>query len=1450
MESREALWERMSAFIDDNLLSCRSGIKHLDGEVERDEELSPMVLNILVVLWLKVLHCALPGAVRQRFSTQLRSNTIFSLREDISDSVPAILQDIQEKDGVISRTGYQSRNNFQRGSFQRGSSRPNQRKNAYGYRRSMKCCLCESAGRQEANTHFLSACPFLPTEDRQYISKTREVVVESESDGCQEEYDTARTSECNFTHTVQPKDATTCRVDVIPSPVLHISVGRYVSAFTLDSGAETNLINEKECKKLGVKIHPTLQRANMADGLSPLQTVGEVHFSCVRDHHTFKFNGLVVKNLNCDILAGMPFLEGNDVFLRPKMRTIYIGDCCSVRYQGGKPQLIGNTCTASILRIPHQLCLLPGEGLSMQLPDSLKGQEVAIEPRVLAPSVVAVPDWLRCQIIPSSIEGQITVHNSANEPVLLKRNEQICQVVPVTDVSKLEPYSVPVKKVSPGNSVEFASHAVTVDPSSILDAEDRERFLSLNLKYDNVFSSKLGFYNGHSGPFVHIINMGDSLPPQRRGRIPLYNRTNLELLQEKFDELLSAGVFSKPEDIGIAVEYVNPSFLVKKSDGGHRLVTAFTELGIYARPQPSVMPNVDETLRQIGQWKFIVKTDLKQAYYQIPLSDSSLKYVGVVTPFRGTLVYRRAVMGLPGSESSLECLLSRVLGDLIISGSTVKLADDLYCGASSTTKLLEVWEKVLKLLQLNGLKLSPAKTVCCPTSTVILGWLWEQGTIRSTPHRLNALLQCSPPETVTKLRSFIGSYKFLSRVLPYYSYHLDPLEKLCAGTHTSTEKISWTDELLLVFDKAKSHLKSAKTITLPHRDDHLQIVTDASALGLASAMYSVRDSKPRLSGLFNAKRKAPQLGWLPCEMEALSIAVGVKHFGPYIIQSLHKTKVFTDSKPCVEAYKKLRRGEFSSSSRVMTFLSTVSHYQVELHHIAGKNNMFSDFNSRNPITCDGGCQVCTFVKKTEESVVRAVTITDVLSGRCSVPYATRSTWFQVQQDCKDLSRVYKYLKDGLTPSKKNRRILDVKRYMNAVILSSSPADGLMVVLQELPLGSARQRIVVPRAIVDGLLTALHLRLSHPSKHQLKEVFNRAFFALDVDKAVDRTLQNCHTCASLKRIPTMFKHQSTSIPPDVLGRSYSADVIRRERQFILVVRENVSSLTDAVFIPREDGMSLKEGLVKVLSRLRSPASPPVSIRVDPATGFQSIVKDHMLISHGVHLELGEAKNVNKNPIAERCISEVHAEITKLQPTGGPINEVTLAIAVSNLNSRIRGGGLTALEVWTQRDMSTGEQIPLSDKQLAVDKYQQRRKGHLPSARYRSRGKLASHLPVVNVGDLVYLYQDRDKTRARDKYLVVDLKGAKVAVQKFTGSQLRSRRYWVDLVDIIKVDTVADQPHHMISSSDGSSAEESTDLVITGRASDDEAVEIHQEVRPQRPRRVIKPPGHLKDFVCGD
>ena len=125
------------------------------------------------------------------------------------------------------------------------------------------------------------------------------------------------------------------------------------------------------------------------------------------------------------------------------------------------------------------------------------------------------------------------------------------------------------------------------------------------------------------------------------------------------------------------------------------------------------------------------------------------------------------------------------------------------------------------------------------------------------------------------------------------------------------------------------------------------------------------------------------------------------------------------------------------------------------------------------------CQVSSYVRQLEQSVVmQRVTTADITSGKARIPFTSRSAWLGIQAYFQDLRRTHSHLIQGTRPSKKVTNAKYVKRYLNVATIAR---DGLLVV----KLSSTRECIIVPPKVLDGLVTALHIQLDHPSSCQLK-----------------------------------------------------------------------------------------------------------------------------------------------------------------------------------------------------------------------------------------------------------------------------------------------------------------------------------------------------------------------------
>ena len=536
------------------------------------------------------------------------------------------------------------------------STRPN--------RPTRSCPLCKQAGHPD-NAHFLSECSFLPEQDRKYIAKARQIAdifddpSEPETAPCVDESvgDTDDTGSSLSSHVFH--------IQTHQSPYLDMFYAHHPVCITIDSDATGNMI----C--LGCQVKPSSQSVCQADGSSPLHVVGETHFPFTCGCHMFNFEGLVVKSLDVDVLAGTPFMESNDVAVRPAKRQVILGDGTIHNYGSQQPVTISSAAhRAIVLRSsPSSTTVWPGEFLEVELPgDAPPDSMYALEPQMDVPSVrrlSASQLWPQLTMV-SSVAGRIRIPNLTPEPYFLKRNKHFCQVHAV--YTPEEDAQLPVSPLPrPPVHQTSTSHSanVSLDPYNLLPQDNRAKFMSLLDEYDHIFNPNIKGYNGVEGPFEAKVNTGPVEPPQRKGRLLQYAHHQLLEVQQKFDELEALGVFKRPEDINIPVEYLSLSFLVKKPSRGYCLFTAFADVGCYSKPQPSLTPDVDSMLRLIAQWKHIIATDLTSAFYQIPLSRDSMKYCGVATLFRGVQVYVRSAMGMPGSKTALKEVMSRVLGDLL-----------------------------------------------------------------------------------------------------------------------------------------------------------------------------------------------------------------------------------------------------------------------------------------------------------------------------------------------------------------------------------------------------------------------------------------------------------------------------------------------------------------------------------------------------------------------------------------------------------------------------------------------------------------------------------------------------------------------------------------------------------------------------------------------------------------
>ena len=246
---------------------------------------------------------------------------------------------------------------------------------------------------------------------------------------------------------------------------------------------------------------------------------------------------------------------------------------------------------------------------------------------------------------------------------------------------------------------------------------------------------------------------------------------------------------------------------------------------------------------------------------------------------------------------------------------------------------------------------------------------------------------------------------------------------------------------------------------------------------------------------------------------------------------------------------------------------------------------------------------------------------------------------------------------------------------------------------------------------------------------LKELLRRHFFALGLDKAVSTYVNSCLACAANRDKKHTIQPMSSVEPPKFFGEQFAADVIKRNKQKILLLRETATSYTWAKLVPSEKAVALEEGFRHLFAQVRPPnAARPSTCRVDNAKSLESITLNKKLEDLGVAFDLGNKANKNSNPVAEKANKEMHAALRSTLPnTGSKISEAQLQAAVANLNAKPRWSTMSALELWTQRDMVTGETLWFSQEDIIAEQNRRRQASHPQEA---------DPLPRFKPGDIVF------------------------------------------------------------------------------------------------------------------
>ena len=1189
----------------------------------------------------------------------------------------------------------------------------------------------------------------------------------------------------------------------VPTQILTVQDANHQNVhLDLDSGATVSYVKHSAVLYHDFIIYPNSQLSFLADGKTKMKSAGEIDVTFTRNSWSVRFHAIVVYDLHCNFVAGTNFLLENKVTQNIADKTITVQGKFTVPETN--KNLIFPTVPNNIVAKNNSVkILLPGQSISYDIPHS-EGQQVAVLPWYDNKSQ-QWPTPQLCQVT----NGKINITNEQTEPINIKKEAPRIQIRPT---SENDIGSIKHRQLSynlPHTSHDKNTDKIIFEKQNI-EKEALDIIEKTHTLHSDVFDENLsGGYNQAFGRHVCELNWANNTrPPATKVHTPNYDHQTKVLLQQVCDDFTQQGVLGVPQEDGVKIQHVSPIFLVNKqrakgkqkselTTSDVRLVANFGKLNQYLVNMPSPVTKSKDIFYQIGKWNHIITTDLYQGFYQNIMSKKYAPWLGVNTPFGGLRYFKRSGQGLIAQSEELDELLAKVLKNEMQQGIVARIADDLYIGGKTQKETAENYQQIISKLSQANLKLSAAKTNIFPKSVTILGWIWsEGGYLSASPHRTNALknIKVKDIKTIKDMRSFTGLFKTLLPASKDLTLLLDPFDKTTADKE-SKEPFVWDKDLEIAFEKAQKAVDSLQTLYLPKPSDQLMIVCDAAkkSPGIGHVLYAIVENKKIPVSFYSSKLSEHHSKWLSCEIEALAFANAIQSEYSLIKETTKPVIIAPDSKPVVDAINLVKKGHFSSNPRLQSLITNVNRIPIIVQIASGKNNLnlCADFQSRNPSNCESEyCSICRFVEECSIAALDPLAINKI-STTDPTTYNNRTAWAKIQDEDKASSTAKSLLSTSKTPSKQTGKIYSDIRKIHKI--AEVAADGLLIVKSKpTPFSSQiHELIVVPTTHVPAVLWQIHNNMNHPAKSQLKAQFERTFFAVGLQSEIDKIYNNCHFCATQKKIPLLFE-QNTATDVNTPGTHFHADVIKRSSQKILILRDHFSSFTTATIIKSETHQELRKGIIDLVIPIR--INSTTYIKTDNATGFSPLIngKDAELEKLNIKLTQSDPFNKNENAVVDRACNEIEKIICALEPDGRPISNCTLQHAVTLLNSKLRRGGkLSAMDIHFNRDMSTGDSLNLNYKEIKKDQHETRQ--YHNNKNNQKIPKTTAEQP--NPGDIVTVKIKDKKHTARDSYLVTENMGKKSVIHKIIHqhstdkANLRSKSYITDnkRLHVVKANT---------------------------------------------------------------
>ena len=429
----------------------------------------------------------------------------------------------------------------------------------------------------------------------------------------------------------------------------------------------------------------------------------------------------------------------------------------------------------------------------------------------------------------------------------------------------------------------------------------------------------------------HHIETWDAVPIKSR-HYPLSPPRQEEAYRE-IDRLLSMGVIEESNS-----PWCSPAVLVRKP-GKVRLCIDCRKLNSVTKKDSYPLPHINGLLSRLKDTFFITGLDLKNAFLQIKLTESSKEKTAFAIPGKPLYHYKYMPFGLCNGPQTMSRLMDKVIPSRMRKNVFIYLDDLLVCSPDFQTHM-KLLSQVAQCLKLAKLTINIGKSKFCQREIKYLGYIVGNGCLKVDPEKIKSIAEFPLPKTPKQVRRFFGMTNWYRSFISNFSDLAGPLTDCL---RKSQKPFHLTDVAKSSFERLKYALSSAPVLAQSNFSKKFVIQCDASKVGVEGVLFQHDDNgNEHPISYVSQKLNRSQSNYTVTELECLAAVVCVKKFRPYI-EGL-PFRIITD-----HSSLKWLMSQKDLSGRLARWSLQLQRYDFVIEHRKGRLNVVPDCLSRQDV---------------------------------------------------------------------------------------------------------------------------------------------------------------------------------------------------------------------------------------------------------------------------------------------------------------------------------------------------------------------------------------------------------------------------------------------------------------------------------------------------------------------